>query len=100
MRLLRTLTLIYAGVLVSALATSLAAIWLLLRRVAETLGEVRAALQPVSDDTAPLGEHLQRLDDATTGAAGELTDGRARLEGANDRLAALAEQSRAAELTR
>ena len=100
MRLLRALTLLYTGVLVSALGTSLTAIWVYLRRIAATLGEARAALGAVSDDTAPLDAHLRRLHDATAGVAGDLAGARESLARADDRLAALAERPGTAEAAR
>jgi hypothetical protein len=66
MRLLRTLTLGYLGVLVSALAASLIAILVELRRIDGALGEVAAALTRVRDRTAPLAGHLETIQGATS----------------------------------
>lgn len=70
MRLLTTLTLGYVGILVSALAASLIAILVQLRRIDPALGEVAAALTLVRDRTAPLEDHLSGLQSAT-GAFGD-----------------------------
>ena len=91
MKLLRTLTLGYAVVLVLALGASLIAIWVYLRRIGDVLGEVRAALVAVRDATGPLGELLQPLQDVVAGSAAALADAQASLARANDRLSALVE---------
>jgi hypothetical protein len=65
-RLLRLLTLGYLGVLVSALAASLIAILVELRRIDGVLGEVAAALTRVRDRTAPLAGHLETIHGATS----------------------------------
>lgn len=64
MTLLTVLTLIYAAVLVLALAASLIMILLYLRRIATALGEARAALESVADRTAGLDEPLTVVRDA------------------------------------
>lgn len=61
MPLLRVLTLVYAAVLVLALATALIVIAVYLWRIASTLGDVRTALTAVRDRTAPLQQRLQVL---------------------------------------
>jgi hypothetical protein len=65
MQLLRTLTVGYLGVLVSALAASLIAILVQLRRIDAALGEVADALTLVRDRTAPLEGHLGAIQTAT-----------------------------------
>ena len=70
MRLLRMLTLGYVGVLVSALAASLIAILVQLRRIDAALGDVAGALTLVRDRTAPLEGHLSAVQTAT-GAFGD-----------------------------
>ena len=92
MPLLRTLTLIYTAVLTSALGASLAAILVYLRRIAGTLGEVHGALAVVKQETEPLGEHLQRLQDATATPAEGLADAHARLAHADEALSSLTGQ--------
>lgn len=72
MELLRLLSLIYVGVLVTALAASLIAIWVLLRRVAHALGGARDALTTTRRETAPLEESLRTLRDLFQEAAGEM----------------------------
>ena len=74
MRLLRTLTLGYLAVLVGALAASLIAILVELRRIGAGLGEVGAALTRVRDHTTPLGGHLQGVQDASVGLADVLME--------------------------
>jgi hypothetical protein len=70
MHLLRTLTIGYLGVLVSALAASLIAILVQLRRIDAALGEVAGTLTLVRDRTAPLEGHLSTVQTAT-GAFGD-----------------------------
>jgi hypothetical protein len=69
MQLLRTLTLGYLAVLVAALAASLIAILVELRRIGGGLAEVGAALTRVRDHTAPLGGHLEGVRDASVALA-------------------------------
>ena len=87
MRLLRTLTLGYLAVLVGALAASLIAILVELRRIGAGLGEVGAALTRVRDHTAPLGGHLQGVQDASVGLADRMQAARTSLEHADRALA-------------
>lgn len=87
MELLRTLTLIYAAVLVLALAASLIAIWIYLRRIAAALDEVHGALATASRESGPLSTHLQSLNETAGGSAEELADAQARLARAADGLA-------------
>src|ERR687886_121680 len=63
MPLLRTLTLIYAAMLTSALGASLAAILVYLRRIAGTLGEVGAALAVVQQENQTPDVALARRQD-------------------------------------
>jgi hypothetical protein len=67
---LHWVTLAYAAVLVLALAVSLTAIWIQLRRIGTVLGEARAALGDVELASQPLGEHLRELHAALTRGAG------------------------------
>jgi hypothetical protein len=69
MRLLRTLTLGYLAVLVAALAASLIGILIELRRIRDGLAAVGAALVGARDHTAPLGGHLQTVQDASVALA-------------------------------
>lgn len=100
MRLLRTLTIGYAVVLVLALASSLTAIWVYLRRIASGLGDVRSALASVSADTAPLGQHIEPLHGKTAESAEALAAARASLERADERLGMLTERHVPTEVTR
>ncbi len=90
MDLLRKLTLIYIAVLVSALGSSLVAILVQLWRIAGALGEVREVLEEVRDETAPLGGHLQGVQEAVAGTAQGLGDVGARLARVDDGLGSLA----------
>jgi hypothetical protein len=69
MHVLRTLTLGYLAVLVAALAASLIAILVELRRIGGGLAEVGAALTRVRDHTAPLSGHLEGVRDASVALA-------------------------------
>ncbi len=89
---LKVLTWIYAAVLVLALAASLVAILGYLRRISGALGEARAALEKVGDETAPLGEPIEQLRDASGGVMEELSRARVNLARADDRLEALLER--------
>ncbi len=90
MALLRTLSLIYTAVLVSALGSSLVAILVYLRRIAGALGEVREVLEEVRDEAAPLGGHLEGVHAAVVGTADGLDDVGARLARVNEGLGTLA----------
>ena len=61
-------TLIWAAVLVLAVAASLLAIWIVLRRIGGTLGEVREALAEVSTRSEPLAGHLGAVDEPLAAA--------------------------------
>ena len=100
MQLLTILTLIYVAVLVVALAISLIASWIYLRRIAGTLGEVRAALETVSQQTAPLEDLIENVDAAFTRPAENLQTAQEKLEAANEHLDALVRQSETADLPR
>lgn len=86
MRLLRTVTLGYASVLVPTLAASLAAIWVELRRIGDALDEVHDALRDVDTKSEPFSEHLQGVQATVTGSAEELSVAARSLERANERL--------------
>lgn len=72
MELLTVLTLVYAGILVLALAASLVAIWFHLSRTAGALGAACRALARVRERTTALEGHFRRLQEGVEGAAGEL----------------------------
>lgn len=100
MRLLRTLTLVYAAVLASALVASLLAIWTYLQRIAGALGKVLASMTAVRDATGPLGEYLEPLDAAIHDSAEELAKAEEGLALADERLAELIGAYRSAESAR
>jgi hypothetical protein len=91
MALLRTLTLVYAGVLVAALATALAVIAVYLWRIAFVLGDVRTALGEVRDRTKPLRQHLEPLEALTEERVQEFEGAASALDNVRDRLAAFGE---------
>lgn len=62
MQILTTLTLIYAAVLVAALAVSLIAIWLYLRRTGNALAEAASALDEVKEKSAELASRLSDVE--------------------------------------
>lgn len=92
MKLLRILTLSYVAVLVAALASSLVAIGVNLRRVAKSLGEVRSALSVVGDQTKSLERPLQQLDESSASSAKDLADAREKLNHADEQLAEIVER--------
>ncbi len=92
METLKNLTWTYAAVLVLALAASLIAILVYLWRIANSLGQARAALEAVRDETNTLSEPLEQLRGASGGAAEELSRARVSLARADDRLEALLER--------
>ncbi len=89
MNLLTKLTLIYAGVLVSAVGSSLVAILVYLRKIRAALGETREALAEVGDSTAPLGGHIGAVHSATVDVASGLDAARASLARVDEGLGAL-----------
>lgn len=92
MELLRTLTLIYAAVLVIALAVSLIAILVWLIRIGRALGEVKSALITVADNTRPLEQFFTPLGDGPDRAEDDLKHARAALARADERLQVVAEK--------
>ena len=90
MHLLRTLTIGYLGVLVSALAASLIAILVQLRRIDAALGEVAGALTLVRDRTAPLEGHLSAVQTATGAFGDRMQAASSSLEAAEKTLAQVA----------
>ena len=87
MQLLRTLTLGYLAVLVAALAASLIAILVELRRIGGGLAEVGEALSRARDHTVPLGGHLQTVQDASVVLAERTQAAATSLQHADDALA-------------
>lgn len=79
MERLRTLTLVYTVVLVVALALSLIAIWIYLRRIGASLAKVQRALETARAETGPLGEHLGRLQEVSEASAEALENASQRL---------------------
>lgn len=89
MALLTTLTLIYAVVLVVALAASLIAILVYLRRIAAVLGEVHDLLAEVNRQADPLESHLHPLHGVAGGAAQEIESTKEKLAHADEQLTTL-----------
>ena len=92
MELLRILTLLYVAVLVLALAASLIAIWVLLRRTAGALAQAKRALLRVERQTAPLRGYIEPVRDGTGAVAEAMKAVDVELEEAERRLSALAER--------
>lgn len=88
MGLLRVLSLIYAGVLVTALAVVLITIAVYLWRIAGALADARSALALVRDRTAPLRHHLKGLEELTEENVRRVEDATTTIERALARLAA------------
>ena len=80
MRLLTWLSVAYAAILVAALALSLVAIAALLWRIGFTLSEVRASLERVRDDTAPLKRQLGVVTDAVLSTETAFVTARSEIE--------------------
>ena len=91
MALLRVLTLVYAGVLVTALATALIVIAVYLWRIALVLGDVHKELGKVRDRTAPLRQHLGPLEALTAEHVQEFEDAASALDSVRNRLDELGE---------
>ena len=91
MGLLRVLTLIYAGVLVAALAAVLSTIAVYLWRISGALADARAALALVRDRTRPLRQHLEGLEELTEHNVLRVEDATTTIEQALGRLAAPAD---------
>lgn len=72
MQLLTWLTVIYALVLVLALAVSLITIFVYLWRIGSALGKVKNALVEALDNTEPLQGHLEFVNAGLMGVADEL----------------------------
>lgn len=100
MELLRTLTIIYAAVLVVALAVSLTAILVWLVRISRALGEVESALAAVAENTQPLEQFFAPLRDAPEGPEDDLKHARATIARADERLHVLAERLGATAVAR
>jgi hypothetical protein len=90
MELLRILTLVYAAVLVLALAASLTAIWIFLRRIGDVLGDTCAALVRVEERTRPLQDLIQPLNSTLQASSWDLRETAARLQHADEALHSLA----------
>ncbi len=99
MELLRIITLVYAGVLVLALAASLTAILIYLRKIASALGDTYDALARVEEGTRPLEDLLEPLNLALQGSITDLKETAARLKHADEALDRLAERLGAGALT-
>lgn len=73
MAVLTVATLVYAAVLVLALAASLITILVYLVRIGRALGQVEEALTAVTRETAPLRGPLERLEQAVADSAAEVS---------------------------
>ncbi|MCA1607189.1 MAG: hypothetical protein LC775_17370 [Acidobacteria bacterium] len=90
MRLLTWLTVIYAVVLVLALAVSLITIFVYLWRIGSALAEVKLALTKARENTAPLQGHLETINGGLTGVGDGLKSVDGHLAGIDDSLKAVA----------
>jgi hypothetical protein len=98
MELVRILTLVYVAVLVLALAASLLAIWVYLRRIGAALAEARDALAIAARESSPLESHIQPLRDLAGEMADELAAADSYLEEADEHLARIADRLGAGSL--
>ena len=73
MGFLATVTVIYAIVLVIVLAVSLITILWYLWSIGTTLGKIRAGLEVVRQQTAPLPSHIEAINGALDAVAGGLS---------------------------
>ncbi len=92
MEVLRLLSLIYAGVLVLALAVSLIAVLIYLRRIGGVLAETRRSLSLTQQRTLPLEEHLAPLSAETIRIRAATADADEDLMEANEQLTTLCER--------
>lgn len=97
MEILRLVTLIYAGVLVLALAASLIAIWIWLLRIGRALGQVETVLAGAADKVRPLERYFDRFEECTDRAEEELESAGAAMEAADEALHRFAERLGAIE---
>lgn len=92
MNILPILTILYLIVLVAALAISLLAILVYLRRIGKALAAAREALAQVCDHTDALQAPLQAQEASAAAAAANLALARARFAQMDERLRGLAER--------
>jgi septal ring factor EnvC (AmiA/AmiB activator) len=92
MNLLLILTLIYAGVLVAALAATLIVVLVLLRQISSTLAEVETSLSTVRERTRSIEQFLTQLQDPCNQCPGELQRAEEDLEKIKNRLTAILER--------
>ncbi len=90
MRLLTWLTVIYAVVLVLALAVSLITIFFYLWRIGSALAEVKRGLIQARENTAPLKGHLEFINGGLSGVGDGLQSVDGHLAGVDDSLNAVA----------
>ncbi len=86
MQLLTWLTVIYAVVLVLALAASLITIFVYLWRIGSALAEVRGALDQAKANTAPLENHIETVNRGLANVRDELKAGDEHLSAVDDSL--------------
>jgi ABC-type transporter Mla subunit MlaD len=72
MQLLTIITLIFAGILVLALAASLITILIYLIKISRSLGEVREVLDEVAKETEPLTPVIEEFDRLIDQASNEV----------------------------
>lgn len=91
MQLLAWLTVIYAIVLVLALAVSLITIFVYLWKIGSALAQVKDGLIQARDNTAPLAGHLDFINGGLIGVGDGLHSADGHLAGVNSNLQAVAE---------
>jgi hypothetical protein len=90
MRILTWLTVIYAIVLVLALAVSLITICFYLWRIGSALAEVKRGLMQAQENTAPLAGHLEFINGGLVGVGDGLQSVDGHLAGVDESLNAVA----------
>ncbi len=91
MRLLTWLTIIYAVVLVLALAVSLSTIFYYLWRIGSALAQVKEGLIQARENTAPLKGHLDFINGGLVGVSDGLQSVDGHLAGVDESVNAVAE---------
>lgn len=79
-------TLVYAGILVLALAASLIAIWNYLWRLGTRLQHLSAVMSKIARETAPLHSRFEPVAEGLSGSAERLSGAQKRLQVAVERL--------------
>ncbi len=92
MRLLGILSVIYAAILVLAVAGSLILIWFFLRRIRTALAQTEDALANVQSATQALGKRIEPLRATPEAIGGALTEAKKELQSADEQLGRIVER--------